>query len=210
MKHMFLHFTILISGALNACGDEQETDGVNPPSDPSGNPLTAEATFKISDATYLADNGSYKVSNYIKCQKDLASGLFTVTLSDSANVFDLRIRNFVNSPKTYTCSQSKNNATDHNDLGDGYNTCMVDIQAQSADAEGFSGYSMHRSSLSMSPFSYAGECYIDIGDVGAKAVGTVSCSKMIQSYLNSDYRNPISDDVYADISAEFSCDLQKE
>lgn len=196
------------------CGsaeDPADDDGKSGPGSDQPTPVgEGTMSFAISNAAYSTDDGAYESSVLQTCRKDLTTGLLTVTLGDATNSMDVRIKDFRTAPATYSCAQAANNATAQDSIGDRYQSCMVETRATSADAEGASGYSMHRTSAGVPLFSYAGTCTVAITEIGERVRGDVNCSGMVQTTLEGATRNPVDTAVSADVAGSFVCDLLKQ
>jgi len=210
-KILILLSTTLV---LQSCGTSSDDDAPENATDETenqnGTPLSGTMAFNVTAATYDQDDGDYSGDKYQTCRKDLASGLLSIELGNSDNLLALKIKNAANSPKTYHCRQATNNATDDGKLGDLFTSCMVDTRLTAEDAAGTSGYSMHRGTTEMSPFAYAGACTVTVDTIDDAVSGSFACAEMVQTTLDSAYRNPISAATTADITGDFSCVLVKK
>ena len=144
------------------------------------------------------------------CKRDADNGLLNVSLSTEKQdaSIEFKITGFKSSPQTYTCTQAIDNKT-VGSVGGKFDTCYVAVRVPNGEGEAApNGYSMYRDEAEkQQAYTYAGTCQIEIADVAAHVKGTVSCNKMIQTYLNGSLRNPVDTKVTADVKAEFSCAL---
>jgi hypothetical protein len=196
---------------LAACGksNSSENQEENETHNQNGTPLTADAAFAVTDAVFASDNIAVATDEFSRCSKDLSTGLLSVFIGNSTKSLEVQIKNVSNSAKEYGCKQAANNSQSQGSLGDKFNSCMVDVRLTPEDAAGASGYSMHRATADFAPFTYSGDCSVSISEIDDSVSGTFACGDMIQTYLESSYRNPVDAAITANVSGDFSCVLVK-
>ena len=153
---------------------------------------------------------SYDLTSVERCDRDVDSGLATITLSGELARLEMKIKGFASSPRAYDCAQAVDNSTEVGSVGGKFDGCMVSAQAPSAaDASTTDRYDMHRAEASTKLFTYAGEaCQIDVTSGPPAWAGAVTCPKLIQTALEGAPRNPIDASVTADVRvASFQCDM---
>ena len=197
-----LVITALSLALSSGCGSKDEKKA-----DP---PVITYATLKVENSTSTTDNGSVALTRVDACAKNADSGLLTMTLgaADQSSL-SIKVRDFKASAPTYSCKQAANNQTDENSVGDKYETCSVYATILAAKGSTkINGYSMYRETTATKPFAYSGTCSIAFTDFTPTVKGTVTCTKMVQTLLESAARNPIQATTTADVTATaFSCTL---
>jgi hypothetical protein len=153
-------------------------------------------------------SGLYKV---VTCKRDIDNSVLNVELTDANDAANLKLRitGFKPNPQPYTCRQASDNRA-AGSLGSKFETCFVAARIPtSSSASALNAYSMYRDEAEKSQaFAYEGSCVIEILDVASYVKGTVKCTRMVQTYLNSAPRNPIDSSVTADVKATFNCPLE--
>ncbi|MFZ9519924.1 MAG: hypothetical protein ACO3A4_05545 [Silvanigrellaceae bacterium] len=159
-------------------------------SNTSSNDATLTTLTKLVSCTRNADYGTFD---------------FEAMSEDGNSSIKLRVKGFKSTMETYTCTQTADNRTGTS-LGSKFDNCFV--FARVASPTGVNAYSMYREEAEKNQsFTYGGTCQIQFSEATPRAKGKVVCSKMIQTVLNGTTRNPISDTVTGDVSAEFDCQI---
>lgn len=220
MQKILIALAVAASAGCGADTTEQEETGTStgtgtsiPPAGNGGGvgPARAgEMSYALANAVTPEDDGAYQSTVYNTCKKDLSSGLLTVSLGDGTATLEVRIKDFKDSASTYTCKQAANNATEVDDLGDKFNSCMVLTRQVPAGGGLMTGYGMHRDATSMPAFTFSGACSVEISEVTDRVKGHVVCGGLIQTILDAAPRNPIDAKVTADLTGDFGCELVKE
>jgi len=204
---------IMIIFFINAsCGKEEDDDNLNDP--------TYYATFALANSQYSTDNASVQLTSVTKCTRNKESGLVKVQIGAGSGKpsLNIKIKNASSEATTYTCSQDASN--EGTKTGFEYENCFIEVDVLS-DTSGqyLNTYSMARVTTSISPdepntendFKYEGECSITISTVTPTLKGEASCTQMVQTKLKDRPRNPVLDDVTADLSiSAFYCTLTDE
>lgn len=172
-------------------------------------PETVYATLTTTNSSDTSQNVTLSLKSVATCTKDSNSSLVTVRLGSSgatAPFFALSIKGYNSTtPGTYTCTQASDNtgSTVGSDL---YQSCAMQVGIYS-DASGstLNQYSMYRPVSGIGGFTYAGTCTVTLTDASPTIKGTVSCTRMVQSYLNGSVRNPTDSNLYVDLSGNFYC-----
>jgi hypothetical protein len=188
---------ILGSASLMACNPDA-TSG------------TVYANLSIENSA-SSDSSKSELRKVVSCKRDADNAVLNIDLTSesAAAALKLKITGFKSSPQAYTCTQAIDNKT-AGSLGSKFDTCFVSAKVPTASGATVSNsYSMYRDeSEKLQAFSYSGVCQIQIQEIGANVKGLISCTKMIQTYLNGAARNPIDSNVTADVKADFSCPLE--
>lgn len=176
-------------------------------------PGTVHGNLFLENST-SSDGSRNELTKINACKRDPDNGVLTVDLSTEKgeSALKLKITGFKSSPQTYTCTQAVDNKN-AGSLGGKFDTCFVSVKVpsskESSESPVSNGYSMYRDEPEKAQaFTYAGQCQIQILDIDASIKGLVTCSKMIQTYLNGSTRNPIDASTLADVKADFSCPLE--
>lgn len=141
------------------------------------------------------------------CKRDADVGTydFEALSEDGRSSLKLRVKGFKSTMETYTCKQADDNRAGTS-LGGKFDNCFV--YARVSSSTGINAYSMYRDEAEKNQnFTYSGSCQIQFSEVSPKVKAKVVCTKMIQTLLNGTTRNPISESVTGDLSAEFDCQL---
>lgn len=141
------------------------------------------------------------------CKRDADVGIydFEALSEDGRSSLKLRIKGFKSTLETYSCKQADDNRAGTS-LGNKYDNCYV--YARVSSPTGTNAYSMYREEAEKNQnFTYSGSCQIQVSEASPKIKAKVVCTKMIQTVLNGTTRNPISETVTGDLSAEFDCQL---
>ena len=204
---------IIIAFFINAsCGSENDDEEMDSP--------VYYATFALANSQYSTDNASIQLTSVSKCSRNKESGLVKIQIGAGSGKpsLNIKIKNASSEAMTYTCSQDATN--EGTKTGFEYENCFIEVDVLS-DTSGqyLNTYSMARVTTSISPdepntendFKYEGECSVTISTVTPTLKGTASCTKMVQTKLKDRPRNPVLDDVTADLSiSEFYCTLTDE
>jgi len=171
---------------------------------------TEYGTLTVSDSTTSNDNGSFSLTTLTKCSRNADTGRVDVTIGlSTGQSLSIAIKNYSSSPKKYSCVQASDNKESTSDVGGKFDDCMVEARTLSASgATTVNGYSMHRDAATTKPFSYTGECSIDVTAASPSIQATIACSSMIQTVLESAPRNPINADVKANVAGTIDCRFQ--
>ena len=192
----------ILGVVLAVCGGCGLETGTDDPAEP-----VVYGTLELTGANAAA---SYDLTSVERCERDVDSGLASVTLSAGLARLEMKIKGFASSPRIYDCAQAVDNATELGSVGGKFDGCMVSVQVPSAaDASTADGYDMHRAEASTKLFAYEGEaCQIDVTSGPSSLVGAVTCPKLVQTRLEGAPRNPIDSAVTADLSvASFRCEM---
>lgn len=157
--------------------------------------------------TSYKDDSQANLSKLSTCKRDADLGIFDfeASSSDGRTAVKFRIKGFKSTMETYVCKQATDNITGAG-LGYKYDTCYVTARVTSPT--GLNTYAMYRDEAEKNQsFSYTGICQIQFGEASPRAKGRIQCTKMIQTGLNGSTRNPISEAVTGDLSADFDCPL---
>jgi hypothetical protein len=195
-----LILSVMSSAALLGCGQEAEDK-----------PATVVyGTLTVTGSTTQTDNGSWDLTTLTKCTRNADTGRVDAVVGlSTGQSLTVAIKNYSSTAKKYTCVQAADNKESTSDVGGKFDDCMVDAKALSATGSStVNGYSMHRDSISTKPFSYAGECSIDVTQASPSIKATISCLDMVQTVLESAARNPINAEVNADVAATLDCPFQ--
>jgi len=198
MKFEKLIFSVILgSASLIACN----------PDAPSG---TVYANLSIENSA-SSDSSKNELRRVVSCKRDADNAVLNIDLAseNSAAALKLKITGFKSSPQAYTCTQAIDNKT-AGFLGGKFDTCFVSTKVPTASGASVSNlYSMYRDeNEKLQAFNYSGVCQIQIQEIGTSVKGIISCTKMIQTFLNGAARNPINSDVTADVKADFNCPLE--
>jgi len=142
------------------------------------------------------------------CKRDADVGTFDFEAMDEqgSSAIKLRIKGFKSTMETYSCKQTDDNRTGTS-LGSKYDNCFVAVRVSTATGQA-NAYSMYRDEAEKNQsFIYSGSCQIQVSETSPKVKAKVVCTKMIQTTLNGTTRNPISESVTGDVSAEFDCQI---
>jgi hypothetical protein len=183
-----------LSLLLVCCGDIKETSTTV-----YGN-LTFNNTGS-NDATLTT------LTKIVTCKRDADLGIFDfeATTDDGRSALKFRVKGFKSTMETYSCKQADDNRSGTS-LGGKYDNCYVYTKVSSPT--GLNGYSMYREEAEKAQsFTYGGSCQIQFSEVSPKAKAKIICTKMIQTMLNGSTRNPVSDSVTGDVSAEVDCPI---
>lgn len=138
------------------------------------------------------------------CDYDGESGLLRVKYPGEQKQLSFEVRDFTSTPRTYACAAAGNNNDESSHVGDGYDSCMVEVQVPNAEGRGFDTYAMYRASALVRRFAYDGACEIRVDSAVGRLTGVVSCSQMAQTGYAGLARNPVaSDGIHADRTASF-------
>ncbi|MES2745063.1 MAG: hypothetical protein V4655_06535 [Bdellovibrionota bacterium] len=126
------------------------------------------------------------------CTRDNSSLLFSGAFTGpGGEKLDIKIRNFSTSIiRPYTCTQTADNVD--GDLGEGYGECGIEFTIPNGNLAP-STYSTYRTAVSQYPFTYSGTCTVTPTYTTPKVTLTITCSNLIQTKLNGNPRNPISE-----------------
>lgn len=198
MKFEKLIFSVFLgSASLMAC---------NP--DASSGTVYANLSLENSASSDSSQNQLRKV---VSCKRDTDNAVLNIDLTseNSATALKLKITGFKSSPQAYACSQAIDNKT-AGSLGSKFDTCFVSTKVPTASGATVSNsYSMYRDeNEKLQAFNFSGVCQIQIQEIGTNVKGIISCTKMIQTFLNGAARNPIDSNVTADVKADFNCPLE--
>jgi len=200
-KLMIIGLGGLAGLALAACGDKDPDEKSDPP--------PKLGTLTIADSKTGTDNGSFELNSADVCSRNADTGRVDVVLSGTGGVLTIALKDYSSTPKAYTCKQATDNVADVNGVGGKFESCMADMKVPAkADSTLYNGYSIYRETTAVKPFAYAGACSINVTAATPTITGTVSCTDMVQTVLESAARNPIEAGVHADLTAEFKCDFR--
>ena len=191
----------LVSIAMG-CSDNKKSDPALPL---LGNMVISESKNAVENAKFELRIGS--------CSKNVETGKAIIALSQSGDTnkiatISIFIKDFQSVPKSYTCKQAADNAAAVDSVGGVYDSCAVEFKVPAtAAAINQNTYAMHRNTIATKPFTYAGECSVQISKVTPSISGTVSCKQMVQTGLEGSSRNPVDATVTATVLSDFNCAL---
>lgn len=152
-----------------------------------------------------------ELNKVVSCKRDIDNSVLNIELTDADEVANLKLRitGFKSNPQAYTCTQAFDNKATGS-LGSKFETCFVSVRIPSSSSgSGVNAYSMHRDETQKAQtFIYDGSCQIQIVDISADVKGKIQCTRMLQTYFNGAPRNPVDQNVTANLNATFNCPLE--
>jgi len=192
----------LVIGSVASCGDKKKDED---------DPVTVYGNMTLSDSKGGNDNATVQLTSLTACTRNADTGRVDVNLTQGAGkpAMTFAIKDYSSSPKTYICKQAADNATSDTEVGGKFESCMASAYVMSsATTTTLNGYQMHRDSASTKKFTYAGNCSVTVTTASPAIVGTVSCTGMVQTMLESAARNPIDGAITATLQGDFNCTFQ--
>lgn len=199
-KALALLSLITFTTSLSSCGEAEEKKEEE----------TVMAKVTLANAVENNNAGTYEFTKPT-CSKN-SSGLLTASFTNSVGaVLSFGVKGFKSTPSTYACAQAVDNvgSDTSNAVGDKFDICGIEITVlATTTSTSTNTYSTFRETTTVKPFQYAGACSLNFTSVSSSNVkGTLSCTKMVQTQLESGPRNPISPTTTVDATGEFECAL---
>jgi hypothetical protein len=202
LKFTYPALVFAVLGSFSSCGDKKKDDDT---------PVTVYGNLTLSESKGGNDNATAQLTSVTSCTRNADTGRVDVNLSQGAGKPSMAfaIKDYSSTPKTYICKQAADNATSDTDVGGKFESCMASAFVMSSStATTLNGYQMHRDSASTKKFTYAGVCSVTVTTASPSIVGTLSCTGMVQTMLESAARNPIDGGITATLQGDFNCAFQ--
>jgi hypothetical protein len=184
--------------ATSSCSNEKKKDAKS---------TTIYSNLTTAGATDTTQNLSYTLTDVTECYHDSTTGFVRVVLGSNSTLapfLNIKIKGYSSTAKTYSCTQAANNSPSA--VGDLYDQCGVQIGLYNSTAgSSVNQYATFRETADLGNFNYGGTCSVTITEVSPTIRGTVSCTQMVQTHLESHVIYPITTPTTLNLSGDFYC-----
>ncbi len=180
--------------------------GCEPAEEKEDEPEVIEYATLSVEAASEGEGGAVAMTASM-CSSDADTGFFEGSFTaDDGSLLTIKIKGFSTSGGSYTCSQAADNAT--GEVGNKFDGCSVELVIPDVTTS-LNTYALHRSSVDVKDFTYAGTCTISTTYAEPQVSGTISCTGLVQTDFQGAPRNPIDPSATAGIvgDSSFFCEI---